>query len=330
MKYGLLGIGQAGLRHYEAFKKIKGLKLIGFTENDVTKAKKFESKNNIKYFNDLKELLKLSPNFIIIALPHFLREKPILECCKSNINLLIEKPLVLNRNELKYIKKSVSKKSFTHSISFVHRYRKEVLKSYNLIKNKKIGQVKFISETMISQKHFSLPKWIDVKKFSGGGVLLYNAIHSLDKISYLAKSKIHEVFAKKTNINSKIDVEDVISISIKFKNGISAQLIATFVPYATTPKWETKIFGTLGQIDINIRKGLELRIKNKIKTYDYSKYYQKNGLNNNFYTQAKSYIDALKRGTKPFISIQDGINSVLIVDAIYESIKKNKLIKIKY
>ena len=330
MKYGLLGIGQAGLRHFEAFRKITSLKLVGFTEYDLKKAKKFEKLNNIKHFNSINELLKLKPDFVVIALPHFLRLEPILECCKNNINILIEKPLVLNSNELSSIKKSISKKNLTHTISFVHRYRKEVLTSYKLIQNSKIGKIKFISETMISQKNPSLPKWIDIKKFSGGGVLLYNAIHSLDKISYLAKSKIHEVYAKKININNKIDVEDIISISMKFKNRITAQLIATFVPYETTPKWETKIFGTSGQIDINIRKGLELRSKNKITTYDYSKYYQKNGLNYNFYTQAKSYVDTLKEKTKPFISIQDGINSVLVVDAIYNSIKKNKVIKIKY
>ena len=330
MKYGLLGIGQAGLRHFEAFRKITSLKLVGFTEYDLKKAKKFEKLNNIKHFNSINELLKLKPDFVVIALPHFLRLEPILECCKNNINILIEKPLVLNSNELSSIKKSISKKNLTHTISFVHRYRKEVLTSYKLIQNSEIGKIKFISETMISRKNQSLPKWIDIKKFSGGGVLLYNAIHSLDKISYLAKSKIHEVYAKKININNKIDVEDIISISMKFKNRITAQLIATFVPYETTPKWETKIFGTSGQIDINIRKGLELRSKNKITTYDYSKYYQENGLNYNFYTQAKSYVDTLKKKTKPFISIQDGINSVLVVDAIYNSIKKNKVIKIKY
>ena len=330
MKYGLLGIGQAGLRHFEAFKKITSLKLVGFTEYDLKKAKKFDRLNNIKHFNSINELLKLKPDFVVIALPHFLRLEPILECCKNNINILIEKPLVLNSTELSSIKKSISKKNLTHTISFVHRYRKEVLTSYKLIQNSKIGKIKFISETMISQKNQSLPKWIDIKKFSGGGVLLYNAIHSLDKISYLAKSRIHEVYAKKININNKIDVEDIISISMKFKNRITAQLIATFVPYETTPKWETKIFGTSGQIDINIRKGLELRSKNRITTYDYSKYYQKNGLNYNFYTQAKSYVDTLKKKTKPFISIQDGINSVLVVDAIYNSIKKNKVIKIKY
>ena len=330
MKYGLLGIGQAGLRHFEAFKKIKNLKLIGFTEYDLKKANKFKKLNNIEHFNNINELIKLKPDFIVIALPHFLRIEPILECCKNNINLLIEKPLVLNSNELSSIKKYISKKNITHTISFVHRYRKEVFTAYKLIQDSKIGKIKFISETMISQKNKSLPKWIDVKKFSGGGVLLYNAIHSLDKISYLAKSKIHEVYAKKININNKIDVEDIISISMKFKNGITAQLIATFVPYETTPKWETKIFGTSGQIDINIRKGLELRSKNKITTYDYSKYYNKNGLNYNFYTQAKSYVDTLKKKTKPFIKIQDGINSVLVVDAIYKSININKVIKLKY
>ncbi len=330
MKYGLLGIGQAGLRHFEAFKKIRNLKLVGFTENDLKKAKKFEKINNIKHFNNINKLLNLEPDFVVIALPHFLRLEPILECCRNNINLLIEKPLVLDGNELNSIKRYIYKKNLYHTISFVHRYRKEVLTSYKLIQNSKIGQIKFISETMISQKNSSLPNWIDVKKFSGGGVLLYNAIHSIDKITYLAKSKIYEVFARKTNINNRIDVEDVISISIKFKNGIIAHLVATFVPYKTTPKWETKIFGTSGQLDINVRKGIELRSKNKIINYDYSKYYQKNGLNYNFVTQAKSYVDALKKKTKPFISIQDGVNSVLVVEAIYKSIEKNKVIKIIY
>ena len=45
MKYALLGIGQAGLRHYEAFKKIRRLKFIGFTEFDKKKAINFSHKN---------------------------------------------------------------------------------------------------------------------------------------------------------------------------------------------------------------------------------------------------------------------------------------------
>ena len=131
---------------------------------------------------------------------------------------------------------------------------------------------------MISQKNDNLPNWIDNKKISGGGVLLYNAIHSIDKICFILDSKIDYVFAHKANINEKIDVEDIINISLKFKNGILANLIATFLPYFTTPKWETKIFGSSGQIDINIRKGFELISKNKIKKFDYTKYYKKMAL----------------------------------------------------
>ena len=35
MKYGILGVGQVGLRHAEAFSKIKNLKLVGFVEKNV-------------------------------------------------------------------------------------------------------------------------------------------------------------------------------------------------------------------------------------------------------------------------------------------------------
>ena len=330
MKYGILGIGQAGLRHFNAFNSIKNVKLLGFTEFDLKKAKKFEKKFNVKHFKKLEGIISLKPDFIIIALPHSFRLEPIKLCCKNNINLLIEKPLVLNTRELKIINKYISKKNLIHSISFVHRYRKEVLNAKKIIDNKKIGKVKFISETMISQKNNHLPNWIDNKKISGGGVLLYNAIHSIDKICFIADSKIDNVFANKTNINENIDVEDVINISLKFKNGVFANLIATFLPYVTTPKWETKIFGSSGQVDINIRKGFELISNNKFKKFDYSNYYKKNGPNYSFNIQAKSYIKSIKTKKPPLVNLDDGINSVKIVDAIYESIRKNKIIKMKY
>ena len=127
MKYGILGIGQAGLRHFNAFNNIKNVKLLGFTEFDLKKAKKFEKKFNVKHFKKLEDIISLKPDFIIIALPHSFRLEPIKLCCKNNINLLIEKPLVLNTRELKIINKYISKKNLIHSISFVHRYRKEVL-----------------------------------------------------------------------------------------------------------------------------------------------------------------------------------------------------------
>ena len=68
MKYGILGIGQAGLRHFEAFKKIKNLKLIGFIENNLSKAKSFEKKFKAKHCKKLKDLLLLKPNFIVCSL----------------------------------------------------------------------------------------------------------------------------------------------------------------------------------------------------------------------------------------------------------------------
>ena len=52
-------------------------------------------------------------------------------------------------------------------------------------------------------------------------------------------------FMQKININNKIDVEDIISISMKFKNGITAQLIATFVPYVTTQNGKQKYLARL-------------------------------------------------------------------------------------
>ena len=49
MRYAILGIGQVGLRHFEAFSKIKKLKLIGFIETNVERANSFEKQFKIKH-----------------------------------------------------------------------------------------------------------------------------------------------------------------------------------------------------------------------------------------------------------------------------------------
>jgi predicted dehydrogenase len=137
------------------------------------------------------------------------------------------------------------------------------------------------------------------------------------------------VFAKNNNIDNNIGVEDTIAIILMFKNGIVANLIAVFAPYKTNARWETKIFGSKGSVDLKIREGLSLKTNRINKNYDYVDYYKKFGPNYNFYLQAKSYVQSLSAKKKPFVSIEEGIDSVKIVDAIYKSIKSKKTVNIK-
>ena len=158
---------------------------------------------------------------------------------------------------------------------------------------------------------------------------MYNAIHSVDKLIYLIQSKVISITAKKNNINSTLKIEDNIVVILKFKNGVIASLFSTFTPYKIQSNWQTQIFGEKGFIDLNIRKGLSITKKLKSKVYDYTEYYKKNGFNYNFYLQANSFVNSLINKQKPFISEEDGINSILVVDAIYKSIELNKTIILK-
>ena len=328
MKYAIVGIGQVGLRHFEAFKKIKKLNLVGFIDKNFERANNFEKKYKIKRFKNLEDLLNLKLDFIVLCLPHNQRIKPIHDCVKKSVNILIEKPLAINLIELDKIKIILKKKKLIHSISFVHRFRKEVLLADKIIQQNKLGKIKFISEMMLSYKNPLLPKWIDKKNLSGGGVLMYNAVHSIDKLIFLVKSKISKVFAQSNNINNNIEVEDAITIVLTFKNGVIANLIAVFSPYPINPRWETKIYGNKASIDLKVREGLSYQSKKINKIYDYTKYYKKFGSNYNFYLQAKSYVKSVSENKKPFVNIDEGIESVKIVDAIYKSIRLKKTISI--
>ena len=327
MRYAILGAGQVGLRHALAFSKIKKLNFIGFLEKDLKKSNFFSKKFYTKKFNNLNNLINQNLDFVIICLPHNQRINPIIQCINNNIHLLVEKPLCLNKKELKKLLPYFKRKKNKISISFVHRFRKEVIQAKKLIMKNEIGKIKLVTECMQSYKNPLLPSWINDINISGGGVLMYNSIHSVDKLIYLIQSKVISITAKKNNINTKLKIEDNIVVILKFKNGVIASLFSTFTPYKIKSTWQTQIFGEKGFIDLNIRKSLSITQKLKTKKYDYTEYYKKNGINYNFYLQANSFVNSLINKQRPFISEEDGINSIIVVDAIYKSIELNKTIE---
>ncbi len=117
------------LTHAHAIAKNSRLKLLGITDTNAEGGKKAAIKWGTKFFPDLKQLLSLHADIIVVATPDSTHAK-ILQEIYNSVNkpklVICEKPLVVTKKELKSIRKLTAKPILlvNYSLRFDPLFRK--------------------------------------------------------------------------------------------------------------------------------------------------------------------------------------------------------------
>ena len=324
----IVGMGQAGLKHLLAFKKLKNVQIVGVADSDKKILKEIKANHGFNTFSSYKELLDLELDILVISTPHRYLHQIGKDAAASGINILIEKPIALNLSDAIKLVNYCNDKKVKMGVSFVHRYRKEVLKTKEWISKKRLGKLLLTHTTMIFPQRDPLPKWLNSPEDSGGGIIMYGAIHSLDMLCWLINDVCVSVTAECGSNSYKDKVENFSSCIFKFSKGTcSTMAVSTNVAVTKGHTWKTNFIFQNGMITLFIKK------YTKYVSYDKEIHYKSpiNGdINYNFTDQARDYVDHINKNIKPSIDGNDAINSMKIVDAIYESSKTSSSINIKY
>ena len=205
----VIGYGSIGKRHVASLSRIIKKKCIY-----VLSQKKI---NNYKTFNNIKDIINIDFDYIVIASPtsvHYKQIKFIEKNFKNKI-ILVEKPL-FHKDKAIDIKRN---KFFVGYNLRFHPVIKILRKKMN---KKKIFSVNLKCSSFLPawRKFINYKKNYSAKKKMGGGVIL-DLSHELDYFQFIfGKINIKNVnFVKKSKIsNLKIDVEDNVIIQGKQKN----------------------------------------------------------------------------------------------------------------
>ena len=115
IKFALLGFGRIALKHFSILSsnKIKNVELVAICEKNKKKLNKVKIPKKIKIYSDLKKMIKNEQIDVISILSesgnHF---KNIKEISKFKKNMVVEKPICMNSNQLsKFIEISKKKKN---------------------------------------------------------------------------------------------------------------------------------------------------------------------------------------------------------------------------
>lgn len=199
----VLGAGNRGREAYGGYilEHPGDIKAVAVAEPDPNKRSLFSKEHNIKQelqFESWKDLLnkeKLADGIIIATLDNMHLE-PVLQAMEKGYKILLEKPIAPNLEDLIKIYKKYKETESEILVAHVLRYTKFFSKLKELIKEKVIGEVRYVDlNENIGFYHFAHSyvrgNWRNTN--SAAPIILAKSCHDLDILHWLLGTKTKKI-----------------------------------------------------------------------------------------------------------------------------------------
>jgi UDP-N-acetyl-2-amino-2-deoxyglucuronate dehydrogenase len=198
---------------------------------------------------DYREIISKNRFDIIdICTPIYLHPIMIKESIKY-ASVICEKPLGINIEEAKEITRIAGKVCIVYQF----RFNPKILKLKREIQEGKYGEIKMVTANYFRWRGEEYYKKWEADKFkAGGGVLLNVCIHYVDLLQWMFGYPT-KVCGTMTTAKTRLDVEDCVSMSLKFPTGAIGTL--NLSTHVNPPKhFELSVYGTKGHTTIQLRQ----------------------------------------------------------------------------
>ena len=240
MKISLVGCGGISGTHIKAILEHSEAELISVADIKFEKAKNVESETGAKAYASLDDLLDAEkPDALHICTPHYLHVPIALKALEKGIHVLIEKPCAVTLEELELLREAQSRTGLKVGTCFQNRYNRSAMQLKSMLENtekygKILGARGFV--TWERGKDYYSDDWHGTLEKECGGVLINQAIHTLDMLQHLT-GKLHAVTGHTSNDHLKgfIQVEDTATALLEFADGINGVFYSTLANSCDSP-----------------------------------------------------------------------------------------------
>jgi len=340
LRFALVGCGRISYRHAELlYNQIPDAELVAVCDIVKKKAQNYSEKYNIPFYVDYHEMLhKEKIDVVNILTESGNHAKHTLEVLDYSKHVIVEKPMALKITDADAMILKAKQKNVKLFVVKQNRYNYPVLKLREAIEEGRFGKlvlgtvrVRWCRE----QKYYDEASWRGTWAMDGG-VFTNQASHHIDLLEWMM-GDVESVSAKSATRLVNIETEDTGVAILRFTNGSLGIIEATT---ATRPKdleGSISIIGEKGSVEI---AGFAV---NEMKTWNFSderpedktvlSEFRQNppnvyGFGHSEYL--KAVVDSIKNNLPVPVDGHEGRKSLLLINALYESIETGKEIKIHF
>ena len=246
-RLGLIGVGAIGQLHAQSAVRA-GVEVAGFCDILPERIEEMTEKYpDALATTDVDELLAAKDiDAVVVAVPNRLHKDFAIKAMKAGKDVLLEKPMALNRAECDEIIAVMKKTGRLVQLGFVCRCARTTRALMTFIESGRLGRIYHARAAWVRRRGIpGLGRWFTTKSEAGGGVLIDLGVHMVDLIMHLTgrptalrvsgactstfgapirKYVYTEMFAGPPNLKGKFDVEDSAMGMIRFEGGLTVEL----------------------------------------------------------------------------------------------------------
>ena len=217
MKAAVIGVGVAGGIHTAVLREQN--RLCAVCDIDEKKLGKY---SGLPVYTDYKKMIaEQKPDVVHVCTPHYLHAEMIIYALSLGINVLCEKPLCISYGQMKDVLEAEKSSSAVLGVCFQNRYNKENVFVKEYLKDKKVISAAAQVAWHRTREYYASGQWRGRYATEGGGVLINQALHTLDLLQYFAGMPEKIVAATSNLTIDSIEVEDTAVIQSTAGAGIT-------------------------------------------------------------------------------------------------------------
>lgn len=222
-------------QHLDAIEALPDLRLVAVCDVSPAAAERLAKRVTVPFFGDIDDLLAAEvPDIVAITTPHPFH-LPVAEAAfAAGANALVEKPVAVTASEADAMIAAAKRAGRVLAVSFQHRFSPLTERLYDWVASGELGapQRVAISEPWLrTAAYFAAAPWRATWRGEGGGVLLNQAPHALDLLTYLLGLPWRVTGLSRT-LRHSTEAEDTVHALLEWEDGC----IGYFTSSTTEPE----------------------------------------------------------------------------------------------
>ncbi|NSY50590.1 Gfo/Idh/MocA family protein [Agrobacterium tumefaciens] len=275
-------------------------------------------------------------DFAIIATPPNARADIVGPLAKAGKHILLEKPVARNTREAADLVALCRDAGVTLGIIFQHRMRAASQKARELVASGTLGELGLCEISVPwwrTQAYYDEPGRGTLAR-DGGGVLISQAIHTIDLALSLAGPVARVQAMAATTRFHKMETEDYVSAGLRFKNGAVGSLVASTASFPGAPE---SILLHFDKASLRLASGL-LHVDwrdGRQETFGGAASGTGGGADPMAFTHEwhqgvfDDFVDAISSGRPPIVTGEAALLSHRLIDAIINSAETGKEVELQ-
>lgn len=241
-RVGVIGLGMASAPHAQSLIDLAGrVEVAGCFSPSAERRAAFAARHGLPVVDRLEALLEdPALSAVLLLTPPDTHAELVARCAAAGKHVLLEKPLDATPEGARAVVTAMEAAGLTLGVMLQHRFRASVERLAGLMRDGALGRplTAAVSVRWWRDAAYYAQPGRGMKARDGGGVLLTQAIHTLDTfVSLLGLPDRVAGFAATSVLRkSDMDTEDVVAMALRYGDGLLATVNATTAVYPGYPE----------------------------------------------------------------------------------------------